>query len=118
MCAKARAETHEPKITGLIRGGGFKAFLQGEQHGRTAHIAVVAQHPGAGLQGIRREDRFECFQDISTARMSHDPGHGPRAAPGPQARHGAGRQLGHGAVQEVAEFAIALFETQFVPFSG
>ena len=118
MCAKARAETYEPKITGVAGNGCFEGLLQSEEHRRTAHVAVVPQHQSARLKQMRREDRLERLQYIATSGVGHDAGHGPRAALRPQPGDGIRCQLGHGAVQEITQLAVALLKTEFIPVGG
>lgn len=79
---------------------------------------MVPQHAGAGRQRIGREDRRERFQHIATARMGDYLGDRSRATGLPQPGDRAGRQFRHGAMEEIAEFAVALLETQFVPVGG
>ena len=119
MGAKAGAETDEPKIaTGGGGGGGAEGFFEGEKHGGAAHVAKIAEDAGTGVEGVRGDDGCEGIQDVAAAGMGDDAGDGARAAGRPKFRNGGRRELGHGAVEEVAQFAVAVFEAEFVAIGG
>ena len=60
MCAKARAETYEPKITGVAGNDCSEGLLESKAHRWTAHIIVAPQHPSARLEQKPRKICARC----------------------------------------------------------
>lgn len=119
MGAKLCAKTHEPKIAVGGVGRGFaKCFFERKEHGRAAHVTVVAEDAGAGGKRLWGDDRRDGVEHIATAGMSNDPGNGTRSAVRPEAPDGVCGERADGAVEEIAELAVALLEAEFVAVGG
>src|ERR1035437_1446003 len=118
MCAKTRAETHEPKNTLPTGPRRLERLLQREEHRRAAHVAEMVQRAGACLERMRREDGSDRLEHIAAAGMHDNLHDGPQAAIRPEPADGAGGELGHGAVEEIAELAVALLKAKFVALGG
>lgn len=115
MSAEAGAETYEPEIA--VGGVGLfvaECFLECEEDGRAAHVAVVAENAGTGVEVVWCDHRGQSLEYVASTRVGDDSANRPWAAGRPEFVHGGSGELRDGAVEEVAKFTIAMFETEFV----
>ncbi len=118
MRAEPGAEGDEPEVTGAVGRFFVEGAVEGEENGRAAHVAEVAEHFAAGVERMRSDDGLDGVEDIAAAGMRDNAGDGARAAAGPQFANGSGGEFRDGAVEEVAEFAVALLEPKLVAVGG
>ena len=119
MGAEAGAETHEPEISGDVGGRrGAKRFLKREEDGRAAHIAVVAEDAGAGVEGVGCDDGREGVEDVAATWVGDDAADRSWSSSGPKFLHGGSCELRDGTIKEVAELPVAVLETEFVTVFG
>ena len=119
MRTETRAETHEPEIAGVGTWSRVaQRNLQREQDGGAAHVAMCGEDAGAAGERMGCDHWREGGEDILSAGMRDHGGDGARAAFGPELCDSTGREIRHGAVEEIAELALALLETEFVAIGG
>ena len=110
MAGKPRTECGQPKI--LVDGVVVHVFLEGEENGGAAHVAVFPKHRRTLLQFVRGKRPLDRLQDIPAARVADH-----LTDPCPlevlvKSLHGNRRLLWNGFVEKVPELPEPIYKAQ------